>query len=51
MDWQHSSLRHIMVGFFKERENLRGYNTAYIFDENERVKRDYHKIFTKCFVI
>ncbi len=35
----------------KDTETLRGYNTAFIFDENERFKRDYHKILTKCFII
>jgi hypothetical protein len=31
-------------GFFKDRETLRGYNAAFI-DENEGVKRDYHQNF------
>jgi hypothetical protein len=40
-----------MVIFVKNRETLGGYNTAFIFDENERVKRDYHEILTPCFLI
>jgi hypothetical protein len=49
--WAAQSSKTYYGFFFKDRETLREYNTAFIFDENERVKRDYHKTLTKCFVI